>query len=82
MGVFSHYYHLFNQNFTGRHDSSYKGRALIEEFKRGLNGTIRRRLAEVESLPSTITDWQERAVKLDRNIRQSRAEEKVLAGTT
>ena len=36
--------------------SGYKGRALIEEFKRGLNGTIRRRLAEVEPLPSTIID--------------------------
>jgi len=58
--------------------SGYKGRALIEEFKRGLNGTIRRRLAEAESPPSMITDWQERVVKLDRNMRQSRAEEKVL----
>jgi len=29
--------------------SSYKGRALINKFKRGLNGTIRRKLAEVES---------------------------------
>ena len=37
--------------------SRYKGRALIEEFKRGLNGTIRRRLAEAESPPSTIADW-------------------------
>ena len=55
----------------------YEGRVFIEEFKWGLNGTIRRRLAEVESLPSMITDWQERAVKLDRNMQQSRAEEKV-----
>jgi len=61
--------------------SGYKGIALIEEFKRGLNRTTRRRLAEVESPPSTITDWQERVVKLDRNMQQSRAEEKVLAGT-
>ena len=61
--------------------SGYERRALIDEFKRGLNRTIRRRLAEVESLPSTITDWQERAVKLDRNMQQSKAEEKVLAGT-
>jgi len=60
--------------------SRYKRRALIEKFKRGINGTIRRRLAKVESPPSTITDWQERAVELDKNIRQSRAEEKVLAG--
>jgi len=45
-----------------------------------LNGNIRRRFAEAESLPSTITKWQERAVKLDHNIRQSRAEERVLGG--
>jgi len=62
-------------------ESGYEGRALIDEFKRGLNRTIRRRLAEVESPPSTIMEWQERAVKLDRNTRQSRAEEKLLAGT-
>jgi len=37
--------------------SEYEGRVLIEEFKKGLNRMIRRRLAEAESLPSTITDW-------------------------
>ena len=36
--------------------SSYEGRALINKFKRGLNGTIRRRLAEAESPSSTITE--------------------------
>ena len=34
--------------------SSYKGRPLIKEFKRGLNGTIRRKLVEAEELPTTI----------------------------
>ena len=52
-------------------ESRYEGRALIDEFKRGLNRTIKRKLAEAESLPSTITEWQERVVKLDRNARQS-----------
>jgi len=61
-------------------ESSYKERPLVEEFKRGLNGNIQRRLAKVELLPSMITEWQERAVKLDCNIRQSRAEERVLGG--
>jgi len=60
--------------------SSYEGRALVEEFKRGLNGVVRRRLAEAESPPTTIMQWQERAVQLDRNMRQSRAEEKILGG--
>jgi len=58
--------------------SSYEGRPLIEEFKKGLNGTIRRKLAEAEEPPSTIGEWQERAVRLDRNQRQSRAEERML----
>jgi len=61
--------------------SRYEGRALIDEFKRGLNGVIKRKLAEAESPPSMITEWQERAVKLDRNTRQSRAEDRAMAGT-
>jgi len=47
--------------------SGYEGRPLIEEFKRGLNGAIRRKLAEAEEPPTTIGEWQERAVRLDRN---------------
>jgi len=58
--------------------SSYEGRPLIEKFKRGLSGAIRRKLAEAEELPSTIGEWQERAVRLNRNQRQSRAEERML----
>jgi len=50
--------------------SGYEGRSLIEEFKRGLNRSIRRKLAEEE--------WQERVVRLDRNQRQSRMEERML----
>ena len=34
--------------------SSYEGRPLIEEFKRGLNRSIRRKLAEAEEPPTTI----------------------------
>jgi len=37
--------------------SSYKGRPLIEEFKRGLNRAIRRKLAEAEELLTTIGEW-------------------------
>jgi len=43
-----------------------------------LNGAIRRKLAEAEEPPTTIGEWQERVVRLDRNQRQSRAEERVL----
>jgi len=62
--------------------SGYKRRPLIEEFKRGLNGAIRRKLAEVEELLTTIGEWQERAIRLDRNQRQSRAKERVLERNT
>jgi len=62
--------------------SGYEGRPLIKEFKRGLNGAIRRKLAEAEEPPTTIGEWQERAVRLDRNQRQSRAEERVLGRNT
>jgi len=58
--------------------SGYEGRPLIEEFKRGLNGTIRRKLVEAEEPSTTIGEWQERAVRLDRNQRQSRAKERML----
>jgi len=34
--------------------SGYERRPLIEEFKKGLNGTIRRKLAEAEESPTTI----------------------------
>ena len=59
-------------------ESGYEGRPLIEEFKRRLNGNIWRRLAEAESPFTTIEEWWERSVRLDRNLRQSRTEEKVL----
>ena len=47
--------------------SGYEGRPLIEEFKRGLNERIRRKLAEAEELPTTIGEWQEKVVRLNRN---------------
>ena len=34
--------------------SSYEGRPLIKEFKQGLNGAIRRKLAKAEEPPTTI----------------------------
>jgi len=42
-------------------------RPLIEEFKRGLNGAIRRKLTEAKEPLITIEEWQERVVRLDRN---------------
>ena len=47
-----------------------------------MNGSIKRKLAEAEEPPTTIGEWQERAVRLDRNQRQSRMEERMLGRNT
>ena len=58
--------------------SGYKGRPLVEEFKRGINRGIRRKLMEVENPLTSIENWYRRATALDRNWRESRREEKRL----
>ena len=60
--------------------SGYEGRLLIEEFKRGINATIYQRLMESEQQLSSIEQWYDRAVVLDRNWRESRKEEERLRG--
>jgi len=60
--------------------SGYEGRPLVEEFKRGINGGIRRKLMEVENPPASIEQWYKRATALDRNWRESRREEERLRG--
>ena len=60
--------------------SGYEGRPLVEKFKRGMNGSIRRKLMEVENLPTSIEQWYRRATALNRNWRESRREEKRLRG--
>jgi len=60
--------------------SGYKGRPLVEEFKRGMNGGIRRKLMEAENLLTSIENWYRRATALDRNWRESRREEERLRG--
>ena len=58
--------------------SGYKGRPLAEEFKRGINGGIRRKLMEAENPPASIEHWYRRATALDRNWRESQQEEEKL----
>ena len=58
--------------------SGYEGRLLMEEFKRGMNGGIRRKLMESENPPTSIEQWYRRAMALDRNWRESRREEERL----
>ena len=47
--------------------SEYEGRPLVEEFKREMNGGIRRKLMEAENLPTSIENWYRRVTALDRN---------------
>ena len=53
-------------------ESRYEGRPLVEEFKRGMNRTIRRKLMEAEDQLGSIKQWYRRALALDRNQRESR----------
>ena len=59
-------------------ESGYKGHLLIEEFKRGINGSIRRKLIEAEKQLGSIEQWYQRATTLDRNWKESRREEERL----
>ena len=59
-------------------NSKYEERLLVEEFKRGMNREIRRKLIEAENPPSSIEQWYRRAMALDRNWRESRREEERL----
>jgi len=59
-------------------ESGYEGRPLVEEFKRGMNGGIRRKLMEAENPLASIEQWYRRAMALDRNWRESRREEEQL----
>jgi len=61
-------------------ESGYEGRPLVEEFKRGMNRAIRRKLMEAENQPSSIEQWFRRATALDRNWRENRREEEKLRG--
>ena len=56
--------------------SKYKERLLIEEFKRGMNRIIRKKLMETERPPTSIEQWYEHATNLNKHWRESKREEK------
>ena len=60
--------------------SRYEGRLLIEEFKREMNGIIRRKLIKAERPPTSIEQWYKCATNLDRHWRESKREEERLRG--
>ena len=60
--------------------SGYEERPLVEKFKRGMNGSIWRKLIEAENPLVSIEQWYRRVMALDRNWRESRREEERLRG--
>jgi len=60
--------------------SRYEGRPLVEEFKQGMNGGIRRKLIEADNPLTSIEQWYRRATALDRNWRENRREEERMRG--
>ena len=60
--------------------SRYEGRPLIEEFKRKMNGIIRRKLIEAERPLTSIKQWYKHTTNLDRHWRESRKEKERLNG--
>jgi len=47
--------------------SRYEERLLMEEFKRGMNGEIRRKLMKAKNPLVSIEQWYKRVTALDRN---------------
>ena len=47
--------------------SKYKERLLIEEFKRGMNRIIRKKLMETERPPTSIEQWYEHVTNLNKH---------------
>jgi len=47
--------------------SGYEGRLLVKEFKREINGGIRRKLMESENPLDSIKQWYKKATVLDQN---------------
>ena len=60
--------------------SEYEGRLLIEEFKKGISTMICQRLIELEQQSSSIKQWYNQAITLDKDWRKSRREEEKLKG--
>ena len=58
--------------------SRYKGRLLVEKFKKEMNRAIRRKLIEAKNQAGSIEQWYRRATALNRNWRESRRKEERL----
>ena len=58
--------------------SRYKGRPLVEEFKREINATIHQRLMELEWQLGSVEQWYDKPIALNRIWRESKREEEQL----
>jgi len=48
-------------------ESRYERRLLVEEFRKRMNRSVRRKLMEVENQLGSIKQWYRRATALDQN---------------
>jgi len=53
-------------------NSRYKGQALVKEFKKEMNGSIKHKLIEIEQPFSDIKEYFERTINLNKYWRESR----------
>ena len=67
LALISGWYYIYTSYCTPDSGSGYEGRPLVEEFKRGMNRKIRRKMMEAENLLASIEQWYRRAMALDRN---------------
>ena len=51
---------------------------MVQEFKRGMNGMVRRKLIKAERPLTSIEQWYKYTTNLDRHWRESRREEERL----
>lgn len=58
--------------------SEYERRVLVEEFERGMNGVIRRKLMEIKRPPISIEQQYEYITNLDKHWGKSKREEERL----
>jgi len=61
-------------------ESRYERRLLVKDFKRGISGAIRRKLMKAEKPPTSIEQWYEHAINLDRHWRKSKRKKKRMRG--
>lgn len=62
--------------------TGYNDAAHVEKFEKGLNSALVDKIYALPEMPSTLKEWVEWAMKLDRQWRQREANKKTVVGTS